>query len=164
MHAIHSMLPLSLLVISAFLSIVFAAAAHDAVCDEFYGRPSFSACSALIQRFRDNTREHFFGILPTVQGPKPPDVSAAAWATRHSLPWVRSVANCNLGLLSVYKVDGIWPITVATGSDLVSLEGPRGIIGDCVYGRGVGGFRQTRTLSSLLPCLQMSQLGANNGD
>lgn len=148
MHAIYSMLPLSLLVTSVLLSIVFAAA-HDAVCDEFYGRPSFSACFALIEKFKDNNREHFFGILPMVQGPRPPDVSVEAWATRHSLPWVRSVANCNLALLSVYKVNGIWPSTVATGYDLVSLEGPRGIIGDCVYGRRVGGFRQTRTLSSL---------------
>ncbi|KAL8923273.1 MAG: hypothetical protein Q9208_004673 [Pyrenodesmia sp. 3 TL-2023] len=136
------MLPLSLLLLFALLCNA-SATAYDATCDDIYGRPSTLACIRILTTFQRSKRDKFFGVYPACQGPKPWSVSDAAWAARNSLPWVHSDAGCNMALLSVYKPDGRYTAAVASPFDIVSLEGPKGVLGDCVIVRGLGGFRQT---------------------
>lgn len=150
MHAIYSVLPLSLLAISSVHSLV-SASAYDAVCHDFYGRPASAACARLLDNFVKSKRERFFGIWPAVQGAKPRDVSEEAWMYRSSLPGVILEADCSMALLSVFKSDGKYSSTVTSNFNLALLERSRGIFGDCVVAQGIGGFRQTRTLFSYLP-------------
>lgn len=150
MHAIYSVLPLPLLAISSPLSLV-SASAYDAVCHNYYGRPTAAACTRLLDDFVNSKRERFFGIWPVVQGPKPRDVSEEAWMYRSSLPGAILEADCSMALLSVFKLDGKYSSTVTSNFNLAFLERQGGIFGDCVVAQGIGGFRQTRTLSSHLP-------------
>ncbi|KAL8971037.1 MAG: hypothetical protein Q9197_003485 [Variospora fuerteventurae] len=67
-----------------------------------------------------------------------------------------------MALLSIFKSDGEYSSTVASNFDIAFLERLGGIFGDCVVDQGIGGFRQTRTLSSHLPASKRIRSGAND--
>lgn len=122
---------------------------YDAVCDGFYGRPSFRSCNSLLLEPRER-RDRFMGVPLVIDKPRPAGVSRAAWELRFTLPWVRGRADCNIALLSVFKPDDgsfTWRVDnlqsiARTETSTSGIAGLGGILHRCITLKGMGGFRQ----------------------
>lgn len=144
-HAISDLCILSILTFSCAV----VASHHYAICNPIYGSPSLLSCSRLLMSLKDS-EDRFMGVPPVVEGPKPNAVSEAAWASRMTLPWVKSEGECNIALLSVleYGSGGWYTSTIDNLERIAQTESPhtRGVGSDGIFknclSKGVGGFRQ----------------------
>ncbi len=148
---LHIISDFYILIILTF-NYAVVASDHHPICNPIYGSPSLLSCSRLLMSLKDS-ENRFMGVPPVVEGPKPAVVSQAAWASRMSLPWVRSEGECNIALLSVLENrSGAWYSWVIdnleriaqTESPLTLGVGTDGIFYRCLS-KGVGGFRQVGT-------------------